>query len=53
MVDNVQMPLFGRAGTVSTTADWNEVDNFDVDVLAEYLLDDVGLTSGDVTFDFA
>jgi len=43
------MPMFGRAGN-APSSDWNEVDNFDADVLANFLLEDGG---GGITFDFA
>lgn len=50
--NNVQMPLFTSAsGTVSQSF-WGDVDNIDVDILAEYLLDDIGTQSGGVSFDF-
>ena len=44
---------FGRASgnAQGDGAAWGDVDNFDVDMLAEYLLDDGNLGSG-VTFDF-
>jgi hypothetical protein len=48
---NASMPFFARASK-SSTEGWSEVDNFDVDLLAEYLLDDGNLTSSGVTFDF-
>ena len=41
------MPLFGRASGM----DWADMDNFDVDLLAECLLDDGNQFNG-VTFDF-
>ena len=48
---DIQMPLFGKAGTSATgQSDWGDGDNFDVEMLAEYLLDDSAVTS--VTFDF-
>lgn len=31
---------------------WNEVDHIDVDMLAEYLLDDGALANSNVLFDF-
>lgn len=53
MVDNVEMPMFGCANPGKAPS-WNDVDHFDVDVLAEYLLEDGGLMSGSgITFDFA
>jgi hypothetical protein len=48
---NASMPFFARASK-SSAEGWSEVDNFDVDLLAEYLLDDGSLTSNGVTFDF-
>jgi hypothetical protein len=48
---NASLPFFARASK-SSTEGWSEVDNFDVDLLAEYLLDDGNLTSSGVTFDF-
>ena len=58
--NNVQMPLFAPAsasGMVSSSSQqqhsfWGDVDNLDVDILAEYLLDDIGTNSGGVSFDF-
>ena len=48
---DIPMPQFGRSGGAATGDSWADVDNFDVDMLAEYLLDDGALGSG-VTFDF-
>jgi hypothetical protein len=49
--NRIQMPQF--ASVSGTGPSWSEVDNLDVDVLAEYLLsDDAGLTLNGVTFDF-
>jgi hypothetical protein len=48
---NASLPFFARASK-SSTEGWSEVDNFDVDLLAEYLLDDGSLTANGVTFDF-
>lgn len=46
------MPMFGRANaSVPNQSDWGEVDNFDVELLAEYLLEDSSGVPG-VTFDF-
>ena len=45
----IPQPRFGRAS--AQNEGWGDVDNFDVDMLAEYLLDDGNLGSG-VTFDF-
>ena len=43
---------FGRANNGPTTGEqWGDTDNFDVDLLAEYLLDDGKFGAG-VTFDF-
>lgn len=42
-------PRFGRAGTGNLN-EWGDNDNFDVDVLAEFLLGDEIPTG--VTFDF-
>jgi hypothetical protein len=57
MANNIQMPLFapsGQAGADGGSGGWSDVDHFDVDILAEYLLGDGVLpsTSGGVTFDF-
>ena len=53
MNHNVVPPQFSCAsGSAPTQSDWGDVDNLDVDLLAEYLLDDAGITSGGVTFDF-
>jgi len=55
MAHNVQMPRFTNAGgpEASKASDWGDVDNLDVEMLAEYLLgDDTGLLSGGITFDF-
>ena len=47
------MPMFGRASQAPQSGDgWNEVDTLDVDLLAEYLLNDSQLMSNGVTFDF-
>ena len=43
-------PRFGRAGNGAGES-WGDVDNFDVDILTEYLLEDGGLASN-VQFDF-
>ena len=44
--------MFGRANaSVPNQSDWGEVDNFDVELLAEYLLEDSSGVPG-VTFDF-
>lgn len=48
------MPFFGRANNTNNNqgfSDWGEVDNFDVELLAEYLLEDSSGVPG-VTFDF-
>ena len=54
--NNIQMPLFASAsGMVSSSQQqsfWGDVDHLDVDILAEYLLDDIGTNSGGVSFDF-
>lgn len=52
MAHNVQMPLFSAATGNAAASYWGDVDNLDVDLLAEYLLDDGNLTSNGVTFDF-
>lgn len=52
MAHNYQMPMFGRAGTMQVADAWNEVDHIDVDMLAEYLLDDGALANSNVLFDF-
>lgn len=46
---NVELPRFGRSGNTQLADGWGDVDNFDVDLLAEYLLDD-GTTA--ITWDF-
>jgi hypothetical protein len=48
---NASAPFFARASKNSADG-WSEVDNFDVDLLAEYLLDDGSLSANGVTFDF-
>ena len=52
--NNIQMPLFAPSSQQDGGGGWNEVDHFDVDILAEYLLGDGSLpsTGGGVTFDF-
>lgn len=56
MAPNVQMPRFTNAGGADAVkaSDWGDVDNFDVEMLAEYLLNDDGnpLMSGGIAFDF-
>lgn len=55
MAHNVQMPRFATAGGAGTSkaSDWGDVDNLDVEMLAEYLLgDDGGGLTGGITFDF-
>jgi PAS domain S-box-containing protein len=57
-MDGLQIPgYFGRASDhqQAPSADaWANLDTLDVDLLAEYLLDDNnGSTSGEVTFDFS
>lgn len=56
MAQNVQMPRFTSASgfTANKTSDWGDVDNLDVEMLAEYLLgDDTNpLMSGGIMFDF-
>ena len=47
----ISMPMFGRATQGPNQSDWGEVDNFDVELLAEYLLEDSSGVPG-VTFDF-
>jgi hypothetical protein len=49
MSNNVTLPRFGRASGVEA---WNETDHFDVDLLAEFLLDDNNAFPNAVTFDF-
>lgn len=47
------LPLFGRQqGPQSSDSAWNEVDNLDVELLAEYLLDDSAPFPSGVSFDF-
>lgn len=48
--NNFQFPRFAKAGT--SADQWGEVDNFDVEMLAEYLLDDGTLNAHGITFDF-
>jgi hypothetical protein len=55
--NNIQMPMFAPAsqgGADGGVSAWNDVDHFDVDILAEYLLGDGALPAADggVTFDF-
>jgi hypothetical protein len=56
--NNVQMPLFASAsGMTASSAQhqnsfWGDVDHLDVDILAEYLLDDIGTNPSGVSFDF-
>ena len=56
MAHNIQMPRFTSASgpSASKASDWGDVDNLDVEMLAEYLLgDDTNpLTVGNVLFDF-
>ena len=47
----ISMPMFGRANQGPNQADWGDVDNFDVELLAEYLLEDSAGMPG-MTFDF-
>ncbi|GKY90271.1 hypothetical protein MPSEU_000001200 [Mayamaea pseudoterrestris] len=55
-MDGLQIPgYFGRASDQqqSSTDTWANLDSLDVDLLAEYLLDDNnGMTSGEMSFDF-
>jgi len=44
-------PRFARAGN-SQLNEWGDNDNFDVEVLAEFLLNDAKLVGGGITFDF-
>lgn len=46
---NFQIPLFGRAGN-SNLYDWADTDNFDAELLAQYLLDDAP-TVPSISFD--
>jgi hypothetical protein len=48
-MSGVSMPMFGRATSAPNQSDWGDVDNFDVEMLAEYLLED-GVPG--MTFDF-
>jgi hypothetical protein len=48
MAHNVSLPMFGRASGMET---WTEAENFDVDLLAECLLEDGNQFNG-VSFDF-
>ena len=54
--NNIQMPLFAPASGIASSQQqnsfWGDVDHLDVDILAEYLLDDIGTNSGGVSFDF-
>jgi hypothetical protein len=47
------MPMFGPASGTANGGDgsWND-DNLDVDLLAEYLLEDGNNTAAGITFDF-
>lgn len=46
------MPLFFSASGNADAQNWGDVENLDVDMLAEYLLDDGSLNESGVTFDF-
>jgi hypothetical protein len=50
--NGVQMPLFAASSGMTAQSFWGDVDNIDVDILAEYLLDDIGTHTGGVSFDF-
>jgi hypothetical protein len=52
MAHNIQMPLFASVGMGANSGAYSEGDNFDVDMLAEYLLEDGAFSPGGVTFDF-
>jgi hypothetical protein len=52
MAHNIQMPLFASASGINAQSYWGDVDNLDVDMLAEYLLDDGPMHSNGVSFDF-
>ena len=52
---DVQMPLFGPAsGQYAKITDWGDVDNLDVDALAEYFLEEANSAANGagMTFDF-
>ena len=52
------MPLFASASAMASSSGqqqqsfWGDIDHLDVDILAEYLLDDIGTNSGGVSYDF-
>lgn len=61
MANNLPLPLFAPSSQVGGGdaaggggVGWNDIDHFDVDILAEYLLGDGSLppTGGGITFDF-
>ncbi len=52
MAHNVQMPRFAAAGNAPVSESWYDVDGLDVDLLAEYLLDDGNVTTSGAVFDF-
>ena len=55
MAQEMQLPFFGMAsaaGAAATQSDWGDIENLDVELLAEYLLDDNGLSGNGVSFDF-
>jgi hypothetical protein len=47
---DIHPPLFGRIGN-APVSEWSDVDQFDVAILAEFLLDDGNLGTGS-SFDF-
>ena len=50
---NIQFPRFAPSSAPSSSLNMCEVDNLDVDLLAEYLLNDGQLNmASDVVFDF-
>jgi hypothetical protein len=49
MANNITMPRFGRASGLDA---WTDADAFDVDLLAECLLEDGSTFHNGVTFDF-
>ena len=56
--NTIQMPQFTSASAMASSSGqqqqsfWGDIDHLDVDILAEYLLDDIGTNSGGVSYDF-
>jgi hypothetical protein len=51
MALNDLLPRFGKASGGQGDF-WGDIETFDVDVLAEYLLDDGTMAAAGITFDF-